>query len=170
MKFRKSLKSDINKIMNIINQAQEYFKENNIDQWQNNYPNPEIINADIDNGYSYVVINDNDIVATAAVSFDSENTYNKIYDGEWLSNGEYAVIHRIAVKSNKKGYGISSLIIRNVEELCLKKSVYSIKIDTHKDNISMKKLLEKNGFKYCGIIYLEAGSERIAFEKVIRGN
>ena len=43
----------------------------------------------------------------------------------------------------------------------------SIKVDTHKDNISMQKLLRKNDFKYCGIIYLEDGSERIAFEKLI---
>ena len=31
----------------------------------------------------------------------------------------------------------------------------------------MQRLLEKSGFKYCGIIYLEDGNERIAFEKII---
>ena len=43
MEFRKSTKSDITKIMDIVKQAQAYFKEQNIDQWQNNYPNEEVI-------------------------------------------------------------------------------------------------------------------------------
>ena len=90
-----------------------------------------------------------------------------IYNGQWLNNGDYAVIHRIAVSEKAKGKGIASAIIKEVEGLCKENGVNSIKIDTHKDNISMQKLLEKNTFKYCGIIYLEDGSERIAFEKLI---
>ena len=47
MEFRKSVKSDIPEIMGIIKQAQDYFKEKNIDQWQNGYPNEEVINNDM---------------------------------------------------------------------------------------------------------------------------
>jgi hypothetical protein len=32
---------------------------------------------------------------------------------------------------------------------------------------SGERLLQKNGFKYCGIIYLEDQEERIAFEKIL---
>lgn len=40
MEFRKTTIEDINKIMAIFKQAQQqYFKDNYIDQWQNNYPN-----------------------------------------------------------------------------------------------------------------------------------
>ena len=42
----------------------------------------------------------------------------------------------------------------------------SIKIDTHKENFVMRGLLEKNGFEYCGIILLEDGAERVAYEKL----
>ena len=34
-----------------------------------------------------------------------EEDYNKIYEGNWLNDREYAVIHRIAVMSNQKGVG-----------------------------------------------------------------
>ena len=37
MEFRKAKESDIDSIMNIIKQAQDYFKEAGIDQWQSNY-------------------------------------------------------------------------------------------------------------------------------------
>lgn len=167
MDFRIAVETDINNVMNIIKQAQAYFKEQRIDQWQNNYPNAETISNDIANGHSYVLLKDNKIVATAAVSFDGEKTYNSIYEGEWISDNEYAVIHRIAVDNTHKGLGLSSKIIKHAEELCLNKGVHSIKVDTHKENISMQKLLEKNNFKYCGMIYLEDGSKRVAFEKIL---
>ncbi|WP_455539180.1 hypothetical protein [Terrisporobacter sp.] len=47
----------------------------------------------------------------------------------------------------------------------MEKKVHSIKIDTHEKNISMQNLLKKNNFEYCGIVYLEDGGKRVAFEK-----
>lgn len=167
MQFRRAVEADIYSIMHIISQAQAYFKEHGIDQWQNNYPSLEIIKNDIDNENGYVLSKDNGIVGTVAVSFDGEKTYEHIYKGEWLTSGEYAVIHRIAVDNNYKGLGISSEIIRNIEEICLGKGVHSIRVDTHEENIPMQKLLEGNGFAYCGIIYLDDKSKRIAFEKIL---
>lgn len=167
MKFRKTKTNDVDGVMKIISQAQSYFKLSDIDQWQNNYPNEDTIINDIENGYSYVLENDNEIIATLALSFDEEVTYNEIYEGEWLSNKEYAVIHRVAIADDLKGKGICSDLIKYVEDISLKSDVHSIKIDTHEDNISMRRLLEKNNFKYCGIIYLEDGNKRIAFEKLI---
>ena len=43
----------------------------------------------------------------------------------------------------------------------------SIKVDTHEQNLSMQKLLRKNNFEHCGIIYLQDNSKRIAFEKIL---
>ena len=106
MEFRKSTKLDINDIMKIIKQAQNYFKENKIDQWQNNYPNYDTIENDIDGEESYVLVKDGKIVATAALSFNGEGTYNNIYNGKWLSNNKYAVVHRVAVDENYKGQGL----------------------------------------------------------------
>jgi uncharacterized protein YqgV (UPF0045/DUF77 family) len=166
MQFRKAVETDINNIMKIIKQAQVYFKQQGINQWQDNYPNIETIRDDIIHKNGYVLLKDNNIVATVAVSFDKEKAYNSIYDGEWISNNEYAVIHRMAVDNNYKGLELSFQIIKNIEQLCLNKDVHSIKVDTHEENLSMQKLLKKNKFQYCGIVYLEDKSKRIAFEKI----
>ena len=167
MIFRKSTEKDLKKIIEIINGAKELLKENKIDQWQNGYPNEEVILEDIEKGYSYVLEDKGIILGTTALSFDGEDTYEKIYEGQWLSNGSYGVIHRIAVDRNVKIKGIGTAIIKQSEEICLGKGIKNIKIDTHENNITMQKLLEKNKFKYCGIIYLEGNVKRIAFEKVI---
>lgn len=165
MEFRKSIKSDVTQIMSIIKQVQAYFKEQNIDQWQNGYPNEEVINNDIENKESYVMTKDDEILATTVISFEEESSYKNIIDGCWLTNGDYGVIHRIAVDNTYKGLGLSHKIIKYAEKLCLERGVHSIKIDTHEDNIPMQSLLKKNAFKYCGIIYLEDGAKRVAFEK-----
>ncbi len=166
MKLRKATETDIKSIMNIVKQAQYYFKENGINQWQNNYPNIETIKNDIKNGYAYVLEDNGQVLGTVAVSFDGEKTYDTIYDGQWLSNNKYAVIHRMAVDNNCKGKGLSEVIMKYIKNLCLEKDIHSIKIDTHEENKSMQRVIAKNDFKYCGIIYVDDKSSRMAFEKL----
>ncbi len=166
MLFRQAKQNDLENIMKIIHQAQDSLKSQNIDQWQNNYPNNDVIKKDINSNQSYVLEQDNTIVATAMLSFEPEPTYAKI-EGAWLTNNGYAVIHRIAVDSTKTKNGFAKTMLSNLENLCHAKNIKSIKIDTHPDNKNMKGFLEKSGFKYCGVIYLLDGNKRIAFEKQI---
>lgn len=165
--FRKAITEDIDCIIRIIRQAQLYLKANMINQWQNNYPNKETILKDIENENSYVLLNDGKIIATTAVIFEKENTYDNIYKGHWLSSEKYVTIHRIALDNEYKGEGFATLMIEKIEHLSKINNVFSIRVDTHKDNIRMKKFLVKNGFQYCGIIYLKDGNERLAYEKVL---
>ncbi len=168
MFFRKATANDINNIMKIINDAKAYFKEMNIDQWQDGYPNEDVIKNDIFNSNSYLLEVDGKIVATAMFAIERDKTYDNIYDGKWLTEGKYAVIHRIAVDNNFKGLKLGAEIINNAIKICKAKGIESIKIDTHKDNNSMQKFLLNNGFEYCGVIYLEDKSLRIAFERKIK--
>lgn len=167
MELIKAKDSDIDKIMNIIGIAQDHFKSEGIDQWQNNYPNHKVIKEDIDNNNSYVLKEEEKIVGTTAIIFDGEKTYDTIYDGYWLSHGEYTVIHRMAVDFNYRGTGFSSIFLREIEKLSIDKEIYSVKVDTHRENIPMQKLLLKSGYKECGWIYLEDKSKRIAYEKLL---
>lgn len=42
----------------------------------------------------------------------------------------------------------------------------SIRIDTHRDNRVMQHIIERYGFKYCGIIHCWNGDERLAYQFV----
>ena len=168
MKFRQAKISDLDQIVEIIELSKKYFKETKIDQWQDGYPAKEDLRRDIESGNSYVLTNKDEIVATTVISLDGESTYNSIFNGEWITNEDYIVMHRVAVHDKYKGKGIFKELIKEAEILALNKGISSIKIDTHRDNISMQRAVVKNDFKKCGIIYLEDGSERIAFEKVLK--
>ncbi len=165
MKIRKTEEKDIVFIMNIVNQAQEYFRSQGINQWQNGYPTKEVFLQDIKDKRSYVIEKDGMVIGTFFFAIDEEPTYKKIYEGNWNNNDIYGMIHRVAVDNSMKGNGIGGKIVAFAKEECEKQSIYSLRIDTHRDNKSMQRMLTKNGFKPRGIIYLEDGAERIAFEK-----
>lgn len=40
----------------------------------------------------------------------------------------------------------------------------TLRIDTHRDNSVMQRLVQKAGFKYCGIIHCWNGDERLAYQ------
>lgn len=168
MEFRQAKISDLDQIVEIIELSKKYLKETKVDQWQDGYPAKEDLRRDIESGNSYVLTNKDEIIATTVISLEGESTYNSIFNGEWITNTEYIVMHRVAVHDKYKGKGIFKELIKEAESLALNKEIFSIKIDTHRDNISMQRAVVKNNFKRCGIIYLEDGSERIAFEKVLK--
>jgi hypothetical protein len=92
-------------------------------------------------------------------SLDGEPTYAKIYEGAWLNDAPYGVIHRIAVA--EQGRGIIGFCIDECFSRC-----QNLRIDTHRDNLPMHRALTNRGFVYCGIIYLENGDERLAYQKL----
>ena len=167
MILRLSSEKDIDKILEIINDAKVYLRSQGVDQWQDGYPNREVIEIDIKDSCSFVLEDEGTIMGTTVIGFDGESTYDKIYEGKWLNNDKFAVIHRMAVDKKSRNKGIADILIKNIENLVQERCIRSIKVDTHKNNKVMQNFLIKNGFIYCGIIYLQDGNERVAFEKLI---
>jgi GNAT superfamily N-acetyltransferase len=166
MNIRKSEINDIDSIMEVIYDAQAYLKSQNIDQWQDGYPNHESFKDDINKNFSYVLTDNENIVGTMYFSFEEDPCYKGI-DGQWKTNGCYAVIHRIAVLSSYKGKGTAKVLLDFAVNECKKNNIPSIRIDTHIENLSMQRFLYKNGFELCGTITLMSGASRIALEKII---
>ena len=113
----------------------------------------------IKKGTSYVCEDNGEVIAAFHFSVGDDPTYKKIYEGEWQNDEPYAVIHRIAVKYHGRGiadfcYGECFRIHPN------------LRIDTHRDNLPMQRSLGKNGFVRCGVIYLENGEDRVAYQKI----
>lgn len=168
MELRKTEKSEITAVMDIINDSIAGLKAAGIDQWQKGYPNAKSIENDIEQGWSYVLVEGNEILATLALCFQPDPNYEKIFEGDWINLEPYAVIHRIAVKMSRKGEGLALIAMKHCDEICIKNNVFSIKVDTHRKNHSMQRMLNKAGYQYCGIIYLIDGAERFGLQKVLR--
>lgn len=169
MIFRNTEDKDREQVVNLWRQAQSYFKEQGIDQWQDGYPNEESLEEDMAEGASYVLAGeDGEILATAFISFGGEPDYQIIYDGSWEEEAPYGVVHRVAVTPERKGQGLAGILLDHAAAMCRDRGIGSLRMDTHEDNRSMQRMLSKNGFVRRGIIYLgRDGARRVAFEKKI---
>lgn len=162
MEIRKTKIEELDKVMEIYAYARKFMAEHdNPNQWKNNKPSKEQIENDILLGKHHVCVEDGTIVAVFYFAKEEDPTYAKIYDGAWLNDAPYAVVHRIASAGTVKGAG----------SFCMNWAISqygNVKIDTHKDNYVMQNMLKKCGFTPCGTIYLENGEERIGFQITIK--
>lgn len=163
LSLRKANLSEIPQIWEILQDAIEQRRLDGSSQWQDGYPNELSIKSDIENGYGYVFTEDESILAYAAIIFDKEPAYENI-EGKWLTDGDYTVVHRVAVSKLAKGKGIATKLFESIEGLSVENNVYSIKVDTNFDNTPMLKILDRLKYTYCGEVYFR-GSARKAFEK-----
>lgn len=156
--IRKAKEKDLREILEIYAFARAFMAKNgNPTQWRNTTPKRELLEEDIALGRLYVVEEDCALQGVFFFSLDEDPTYKVITKGEWLSDEPYGVIHRIASAGRKKG------VFKTCIDFCLKQTKH-LRIDTHENNTVMQQLLNKYGFSRRGIIFLQNGEERIAYE------
>lgn len=165
IRLRKAEIEDRNTICNILQQAIERRRKDGSTQWQEGYPNLGTVESDIAKGFGYVMTVDEEISVYVALILNDEPAYSTI-EGAWLSNGEFVVVHRVAVDEKFAGQGMVKILFDHIEEFTRSHEIQSIKVDTNYDNIPMLKILENKGYSYCGEVVL-AGGVRKAFEKII---
>ena len=154
---RKAAENDFDRIMEIYRSAQDYMiRSGNPDQWGHFYPDPELVKNDIRDGVCHVICDEGGVRGVFALFAGDEPTYQHIEGGAWLNEEPYVTIHRIAGDGKTRG------IFRCAADYC-KGVSRNVRIDTHANNAAMQRQIEKNGFRKCGIIYVEDGSPRLAY-------
>jgi RimJ/RimL family protein N-acetyltransferase len=132
--------------------------QGNVVQWVNGYPSEAFIRSEIAAGHSFVCTNERgELLGTFCFIKGDDPTYARIDAGAWLNDKPYGVVHRLATNGRERGVGKACLA------WCVARCE-SLRIDTHHDNLSMRRLLEAAGFQRCGIIYVEDGTPRIAYQ------
>ncbi len=159
LSVRRAVPADLEQIMQIFERAKEYMRlHGNADQWCGPYPGRELMRGEIECGHCFVICSGDAVVGTFCLIFGDDSTYGRIDDGRWLNNAPYATIHRLASDGTAKGIGHACI------EFCYSQ-IENLRADTHRDNLTMQHLLEKEGFVRCGVIHLQDGSPRIAYQK-----
>ena len=148
IQIRPSTPADLPVLMDLYDSGRRIMRSSgNLYQWTKGYPSEEIVMQDITRGNSYLCLDEAEHpVGTFAFIVGADPTYARIYDGQWLDDTHpYGTIHRMA--------------------WCYAQ-VPNLRADTHRDNRIMQHILLKHGFRYCGIIYLLNGDERLAYQKI----
>ena len=161
--IRKAQMADLDQMMEIYAEAKRFMDSTgNTTQWKKGHPTREMIQADVENGCIFVCTGE-DNMPHAAFKFlvGEDPTYRVIEQGSWKNDNTYGTIHRVASDGTLKG--VFSKMVSFCESICPE-----LRADTHENNHVMQHLLEKNGFERCGIIYIDDGSPRFAYQRCAR--
>ena len=147
---------DLGRIQEIYGYARDFMEKNgNPNQWGKTYPPIEQIKRDIAEGKLYVITDGQIVHGVFFFWIGPDPTYQKI-DGTWRSDSPYGTIHRIAGDGSG---GILKTAVAFAEE-----RIGHLRMDTHEDNRVMQSALTELGFQPSGMIRLEDGSPRIAYD------
>ena len=158
--IRQATMKDYDRMMEIFQIARLYMKEKgNPNQWKDDYPGPTF-KKEIEDEMVYVFEEDSHIYGVFMLLIGEDPTYSYIEDGQWLNDVvPYGTIHRVASDGSRRG------LFNEMVDFCRTK-IDNLRIDTHKNNKIMQKLILDYGFKYCGIIYIANGESRLAYHFV----
>ena len=162
MEIRLAFPSEVNAVMKVIEDAKKTLAQSGSDQWQNGYPNVDIIIDDIISGQAYVALEEGEVIAYVAVTRSPESAYDAIYEGKWQGGEpEYLVFHRIAVAAANQGQKVAQTFLEGLIEGF---DYLDFRSDTHAENKVMQHIFEKLGFKQVGKVPVDG--ERLAYQKL----
>lgn len=165
LKLSLALPEHASTIWDILASAIAKRKREGSEQWQNGYPNLEVIKNDLRQRQGFIFTHNDIIVGYCALSIDDEPNYEQI-KGEWKGAGAFIAIHRVAIAQDYLGQGLAYKLMLAIEKYCLSQNVNIIRVDTSSDNEAMLYLFKKLNYLYRGTIKIN-NSDRLAFEKIL---
>ena len=157
LQIREATPQDMERLMHIYEMARETMRQSgNPNQWGMNFPPRELIEEDIEKHRCMAVCDGDVIYGVFALCRGSDPTYSYVEGGEWRNDAPYITMHRVA--SDGQMHGVFTAMVNYCKSIS-----DNIRIDTHADNRIMQKVITRNGFVKCGIIYLLNGELRVAY-------
>ena len=159
MEIRLARPEELPELLAIYETARRFMAANgNPTQWPAGYIRSDMLLADMEKQQLYVCADADGLQGVFLFAPGPDPTYAEIRAGSWPSDADYWVIHRVASAGRIKG-----LLACILDWAGAKAPV--LRMDTHADNYPMQHLLTKLGFVRCGLITVEDGTERIAYQK-----
>lgn len=152
MQIRKCRTEEITEVGAFYDTVVEYLDSHtNYPKWQYKiYPSEEYVRAMTAEGFQYICKEDGKTVAAFVLNRDPEGDYDR---GRWsvdLQDGEYMVIHALAVEPDLHGTGLGKKIVEFCIDTARNSGFRAIRLDIVPDNHPAKHLYESVGFTYVG--------------------
>ena len=153
-------------VVRLISVCTQTMRENGIDQWDEIYPNEEIITKDVDRGSLYVVEEGDLRIAAVSLNQEQDEAYQKVH---WLGGEPVLVVHRLCVAPAYQGKGIGGQLMDFAEEHAKQNAYVSIRLDAYTGNPRAVRLYERRGYRKAGELYFPRRTlPFFCFEKILR--
>ena len=167
MIIRKANKVDLENIMKMYKSCVTGMLKNGIDQWDDTYPNTDIINEDLNVGTYYVAEIDGTITGGVNIDKNQDDTYLAL---DWEDKSDsFLVVHRLGVKEEFWNNKIGKYLMLFTEKLVIEKELKSIRLDTYSGNPKAMEFYRRLGYTELGTIDLKPEKDKYyCFEKIIK--
>lgn len=152
MEIRKCKPENIAAAGDFYDRVVEYLDAHvNYPRWKyKEYPSEQYAAAMTEKGFQYICTEDERIIGAFVLNTDPEGEYHK---GNWsrdLSEGEYMVVHALAVDPTRRGTGLGKELVRFCIDTAKKSGYKAIRLDIVPTNTPARHLYEGFGFRYAG--------------------
>jgi ribosomal protein S18 acetylase RimI-like enzyme len=165
--IRKAKLEEVEEIMELISKCVQVMQAAGSDQWDEHYPNKEIIELDIEQGTLFVCEENDAIAGILVLDENPSETYKTI---RWSQNqGPHLIMHRLAVHPHIQGKGIATRLIAFAEDYAERNGYTSIRMDTYAKNTRALEIYPRLGYIHRGeVTYPGRTANFPVFEKVLR--
>jgi len=167
MIIRKANKTDLKNIMKMYKSCVTGMLKNGIDQWDDTYPNTDVISEDLNVGTYYVAEIDGTIIGGINIDRNQDDTYLAL---DWEDKSDsFLVVHRLGVKEKFWNKKIGKELMLFTEKLVIEKGLKSIRLDTYSGNPKAMEFYRRLGYTELGSIDLKPTKDKYyCFEKIIK--
>jgi ribosomal protein S18 acetylase RimI-like enzyme len=164
--IRRARKDEMDEIMELIAKCVQVMQAGGSDQWDEHYPNREIISLDIERGSLWVCEENNAVAGILVLDEHQSEQYEEI---EWTeTQGPHLIMHRLAVHPEVQGKGIARRLSTYAEEYARQNGYSSIRLDTYAKNTRALALYPKLGYDRRGEVSFPGRTAKFpVFEKVL---
>ncbi len=140
--------ADAPAVMELITQCMREMRANDIDQWDDIYPNLPVVEAGARAGSLYVIRQEGQVIASICLDEEQPEEYRPL---NWqVTEGTALVIHRLCVHPEWRRHGLARRLMEFAESLAAERGYGSIRLDSYTGNPRAQALYEGRGYQRVG--------------------
>ncbi len=160
--FRKALLEEENAIFSLYEAVKAKGREDGTSDWDEDYPNKDILREDLENGRLFVLIGHDEILATISIFEEDEPDTQSL---DWV-NVKACFLVRLCVSPEHQGKGIGEKMMGNISAYARSRGFKATHHLAAKVNTAANRLYKRMGYRELGMVHLY-DTDFIAYEKLL---
>ena len=155
LEFRRAGTDDLDALVALYGAAAQDMWEKGIDQWDEYYPDREILAEDVESGDMTLGLLDGRLACAWVVNREYEPEYEL---GAWEhTEGDFCVLHRLCVNPQLQGRGLARQAMARMEKNARDQGFDSVRLDVFSQNLHAQRLYERLGYRRTGEVRFRKG-------------
>ena len=155
LEFRRAGTDDLDALVALYGAAAQDMREKGIDQWDEYYPDREILAEDVESGDMTLGLLDGQLACAYVVNREYEPEYEL---GAWEhTEGDFCVLHRLCVNPQLQGRGLARQAMARMEKNARDQGFDSVRLDVFSQNLHAQRLYERLGYRRTGEVRFRKG-------------